>query len=162
MHLLRWKTTSFQRAHKLPYTRLFSQQREGSLHRTQNNGACHQTAKHTGSPWWSTQTLRRPRSPFKKDISEIFLDGEALRGSSSGEGGAFWLELRGGIHGKEERERESGRKGEGWKYWWVQRSDSKKRTYVLYLGGWVCDVILQPAPGALQAASRAHLFLSLL
>lgn len=30
---------------------------------------------------------------------------------------------------------------------------------MLYLGGGVCDVILQPAPGALQAPGTARLFL---
>lgn len=81
-----------------------------------------------------------------------------LRGSSSG-GKPYWLELRGGIHLKKKGRTEEGREES---IGGSRRSGIKKRTYVLYLGGWVCDVILQPAPGAVQAPSKARLFLSLL
>lgn len=65
--------------------------------------------------------------------------------------------MRRGKKGKWEEEEGKEESGGG-----ARRSGSKKRTYVLNLSGGVCDVILQPAPGALQAARKARLFLSLL
>lgn len=59
---------------------------------------------------------------------------------------------------KEDREKKGkGKSGEGWEEsgdggGGARRSDRSVGTCVI----WVCDVILQPAPGAVQAASRAE------